>query len=297
MSCAKIEKHMSTNKLRNNPFCRIIRTVFLITLIYHVHSEGLYDPNIKVPILGLNDIVIERYHGPMNAKTMSLFSNVETLTFQECNFTTFNEDFIHPLKRIKKLIVVHSHYERARNDLTTCCKHLEEMEFISSHMSALEEVEFKKVAAMKSLKRLFLFRMDVPILKTNSLQGSNMKNLEIEYSSLETVEEGAFNGMDSLEVLKLEGNKLKTIPTKSLAVLKSLKHLNLAKNLLEKISTEDFPIMPNLEIVNLGHNPVKEINLKGLTEKLPKLKEVDVSGIDIDPTKNEGVPLIKIQVG
>ncbi|XP_044763487.1 leucine-rich repeat-containing protein egg-6-like [Coccinella septempunctata] len=273
-------------------------SLLLISLTCYVHSQNLTKPKDDVPVslLALNNVVIEDYHGPMDSKTLNLFENVETLAFQGCNFTKFNENFLHPLKKLRKLIIANSHFDRVKDDISICCKNLREIELIQSDIGGVTEDGMKKVGGMKTLERLYFFRLDAPKLFAKSLEGSNLKTLEIEYSNLATIEDGAFDGMDKLEVLNLQKNKIDKFPTKNLASLKNLKELNLKGNLLTKVTTEDFPALPNLEKVNLGHNPIKEIDLKGLKEKLPKLKQVDVSGIEIDLSKNEGVPLIKQQV-
>ncbi|XP_045467361.1 P-granule-associated novel protein 1-like [Harmonia axyridis] len=271
----------------------IIKIFILFTsLIWCVRSQN----DIPVRLLDLKDIVIEDYHGNLDAKTLELFKNVETLTLDGCNFTSFNENFVHPLKNLQKLVVANSRFSKVSSDISTCCVKLRIMEVINCKLEPIDKDDMNKLAEMKSLERFYLHKTDIPVIAAKSFVGSNLKALEVEYSNLETIEDGAFDGMDKLETLILRQNKLKTFPTGSLSSLKSLKVLDLKGNLLEKVETKDFPSLPNLEKVNLGHNPIKEINLKGLKEKLPKLKEVDVSEINIDLSKNEGIPLVKSRV-
>ena len=50
---------------------------------------------------------------------------------------------------------------------------------------------------------------------------------------METVEDGAFSGLDSLTSLDLSHNSIVTLATNSLSGLPSLTHLNLAHNHLQ----------------------------------------------------------------
>ncbi|XP_045465547.1 leucine-rich repeat-containing protein 40-like [Harmonia axyridis] len=269
----------------------IFKTFLLFTtLIWCVHSQN----GIPVQLLEAKDIVIQDYHGTMNAKTLELLENVETLTLDGCNFSSFNENFLHPLKNLQTIVLSNSHFNKVQSDISTCCSKLRTVEVINTKFGPISQDDLKKLAQMKAMERFYLHKINIPVIQANCLVGSNLKNFEVEYSNLANIEDGAFNGMEKLEILILRNNKLKTIPTGSLASLKTLKELHLGSNLIEKVETKDIPSLPNLERVNLGHNPIKEINLTGLKEKLPKLKEVDVSGINIDVSKNQGVPLIKV---
>ncbi|XP_045467359.1 P-granule-associated novel protein 1-like isoform X1 [Harmonia axyridis] len=275
----------STNKM-------IVKTFLLF--ISFIWCAQCQDDTTPVTLHAcMKNIVIEDYDGDLEAKTMELFENAETISFRSCNFTSFNENFLHPMKNLKKLVLAHSRIENVKPDTSSCCAQLKTIELIESNFNTINEVDFKKVAQMPSMERFYMLRIDIPTLPANTMVGSKLKILEILYSNLATIEDGAFNGMEKLEVLNLQKNKIKVFPTGSLSSLKNLKELNMAGNLIEKMETKDIPSLPNLEKLNLGHNPIKNINLGGLKEKLPKLKEVDVSGIDIDLSKHEGVPLVK----
>ncbi|XP_045467360.1 leucine-rich repeat-containing protein 15-like isoform X2 [Harmonia axyridis] len=273
----------STNKM-------IFKSFLLFTaLIWCVQCEN----NIPVTLHDLKNIIVADYQGDFDARTLELFENVETITFQGCNFTSFNENFLHPMKNLQKLVLTNTHVENVKPDASSCCAKLKTIELLDSNFNSINEVDFKKVAQMPSMERFFVHRIDIPTIPANIMVGANLKILEIQYSNLATIEDGAFNGMEKLEVLNLQKNKIKVFPTDSLSSLKNLKELNMAGNLIEKMETKDIPSLPNLEKLNLGHNPIKNINLGGLKEKLPKLKAVDVSGIEIDLSKHEGVPLVK----
>ncbi|XP_045467362.1 P-granule-associated novel protein 1-like [Harmonia axyridis] len=254
------------------------------------HEDTRENP---IDVLHVKNLLIKDYTGPLRFDTLELFRNIESLELKNCNFTPFHESFLHPLSNLKRLVITNNVMERVDHDTSGCCSHLEELELTNSGTGDLEEVEMKKIGAMKSLKRLVFHNEKIPVLHEGTLTDTNLVDVTIKHCNLASIEKGAFKKLYKLENLNLKNNKLQKLPKEVLISLKNLKVINLKGNFLNKLTTDQFPSLPNLEVLIVADNPIEVFNLEGIKTVAPKLKYVDVSGIVADTSKSGGVELVK----
>lgn len=280
----------------NNFHSRFSKCIYLLPLLalaVFAHEDTRKNP---VDILKVKNLLIKDYTGPLKFDTLELFRNVENLDLRNCNFTPFHESFLHPLVNLKRLAISNNVMERVDHDTSGCCSELLDLELTNSGVGDLEETELKKIGAMKSLKRLVFHNEKIPVLHEDTLTDTNLLDVTIKHCNLATIEDGAFKHLQKLHNLNLKNNKLKVLKKEVLAPLVNVKVINLSGNSLEKLTTDMIPALPHLEELLVGHNPIKEFNLEGIKKVAPKLKKINLSGVDVDVSKAGGVEIVKESV-
>ncbi|KAL3271986.1 hypothetical protein HHI36_022455 [Cryptolaemus montrouzieri] len=268
-------------------FLKKFSLLTLVCLVPHINSHEKDDD--PVDLLTLKHVQIDNYNGPLTEENAVLLRNVEILDIRQSNLTPMHQSFLNSMPKLKKLSISNSNIAREVRDISNCCKQLKEFELINSGLPSLSWHLYGKWP----LVRLYVHKEKLPHLKENILKDTKMKELTIEYSGVETIDDSAFTHLLHLETLNLQNNKIKQITKELLTPLKNVKEINLKGNLLEKLTTDQFPSLPNLEKLDVGHNPIKEFNLEGIKQLAPKLAEVEISGIEVDTSKNGGVNLLK----
>ncbi|KAL3271988.1 hypothetical protein HHI36_022457 [Cryptolaemus montrouzieri] len=268
-------------------FLKKFSLLALVCLLPHINSQHTNDD--PVDLLASKHIQIDNYNGPLTEENFAFLGNVEILDIRHSNLTPIHQNVFNPMPKLKKITISNSNTIDEQKDVSTCCKHLKELELIKSGIPAISWNLYGKLP----LERLYIFRENIPEIKESILKDTKLKDLTIERSGVEVIDDNAFIHLHDLEHLNLEHNKIKQITKELLAPLKNVKEINLSGNLLEKLTTDQFPSLPNLEKLNVGHNPIKEINFEGMKEKAPKLAEVDISDINADASKSGGVLFVQ----
>ena len=127
---------------------------------------------------------------------------------------------------------------------------------------------------------------------------------------METVEDGAFSGLDSLTSLDLSHNSIVTLATNSLSGLPSLTHLNLAHNHLQVrmkpppinfnffswqvVSESLAPSSPLLSSLLLMDNDIATV-AEGALDVVKDLKQLDLTGTTMQML-NHFVKGISVQI-
>ena len=94
------------------------------------------------------------------------------------------------------------------------------------------------------------------VLDSSFVSGlSNLRSLELRYSSFESIVEGALEDMDSLSHLYLDHNKISSIEDGALRGLTYLRYLSLEDNGLRDVSYNVFKDLSQLTYLNLNENP------------------------------------------
>ncbi|XP_045475364.1 toll-like receptor 13 [Harmonia axyridis] len=114
------------------------------------------------------------------------------------------------------------------------------------------------------------------VTKDFASETQRLKYFECSECKIDTIEEGAFNNLDKLEVLDLQKNSITKLTDETFSPLKSLKRLNLAENKLSKFTTNEIKQCTKLESIDLSDNPLKELNLLDANKVLPNLKTVSI---------------------
>ncbi|KAK9872717.1 hypothetical protein WA026_019498 [Henosepilachna vigintioctopunctata] len=222
---------------------------------------------------------------------LKLFPNVEILEIRNSNLTPIHDSFFLSIPKLKKFSIFDSFTVRKDEDISACCKNVEVLELVNSGLAA---VPWEKIEAHWPIKRLLVSQQHIPHLEGSSINVGGLQDLTIEKSNLEHIDNDAFEGLVHLESLNLQSNKIKKITKEMLAPMIKLKVLNLRNNLLEKLTTDQFPSLPNLEIIDIrGNKNIKEIDLTGIKQLAPQLKEIRIPlVVGVELGKSGGVKLV-----
>lgn len=82
--------------------------------------------------------------------------------------------------------------------------------------------------------------------------------LELQYNSIESIEDGTFANFTELELLDLSENKLKSINETTLIGLNTLKYLSLDENNINFIHKNAFNNLENLKLLELHSNAITQ---------------------------------------
>lgn len=116
-----------------------------------------------------------------------------------------------------------------------------------------------------------------PIFSTSEFRGlKNMRLLDLQGNGIKAIEEGIFEGCDSLEELYLDKNEFITVPSTSLNGPKALKVLSLSNNNIDSIKLKSFTSQSSLEMVDLNNNLISSIE-SGAFSNLQKIRVLRLS--------------------
>jgi len=87
-----------------------------------------------------------------------------------------------------------------------------------------------------------------------------LKNLDLSYNKLQTLDEKSFQGLKNLENLNLSHNKLTKLPPGTFSSLISLQTLSLSHNAIENLEGEIFSL-PKLQTLDVSFNSIFQIGL------------------------------------
>uniref|UniRef100_A0A6V7IMB8 LRRCT domain-containing protein n=1 Tax=Bracon brevicornis TaxID=1563983 RepID=A0A6V7IMB8_9HYME len=137
----------------------------------------------------------------------------------------------------------------------------------------LSEVPTELLASLPKLHTLDLTRNNITILRANAFANvsNTLADLDLSRNKMTTIEEGAINGLDSLEILKLSRNRFGTVPT-TIRGMKNLKRLDIVSDeALTAIGTGAFQDLPNLIALFLQFNHIRRLE-PGCFDNLSELK-------------------------
>ncbi|XP_044763496.1 insulin-like growth factor-binding protein complex acid labile subunit [Coccinella septempunctata] len=241
-----------------------------------INCENLSTLNV-INLKSLKKIEITEYKGAMNQEVFSFFQHITELEVKNSEFTLDN-NFLHVLPRLRKLTMTDNRITTTGSNVTDCCEHLTELRLVNNHMKNLRIDQIGKVPY---ILLLVLTGEDVPVLKKEGFSASpRIKEMNITYSGLTTIEAGAFKGLQELETLNLEGNRLTHMTREILEPLKVLQKLVLKNNLLGEFSGDAVLNLDWLQFIDISHNPIKKLAIENIRNKAIRLKKIDVTGID-----------------
>ena len=118
------------------------------------------------------------------------------------------------------------------------------------------------------------------------------KELNLNDNKISLIENGAFIGLNNLEILSLAGNLISQLPVGVFSPLTQLTELSLNNNDLITIQYNTFPGLTNLEVLDLSANKISQIEDSALTG-LWSLKKLWLFENDLETLKSRvlnGVP-------
>jgi len=133
----------------------------------------------------------------------------------------------------------------------------------------------KYMPALKNLNLSFNALKTVDVKAAAGLK--DLETLDLSHNQLKVLADGVFADSVSLKTLKLDENQLEKVPAKGvLADLKGLRSLSLSKNKLSILSARSFAVLTSLESLFLLGNKLETVEA-GAFNGLTRLQKLDLA--------------------
>ncbi|KAH6945565.1 hypothetical protein HPB50_009016 [Hyalomma asiaticum] len=132
----------------------------------------------------------------------------------------------------------------------------------------------RDVSAAKRLHWLYIRRNHI-----KSLQGMlalpSLRELDLRFNAIETIDENYLSGMGYLRILRLSANKIQHLPNALFKDARKLKYAEFRSNRIQTINAL-FNDLRYLEVLDLSHNVITDIE-DLMASKMPSLKTVNLN--------------------
>ncbi|KAG8559301.1 hypothetical protein GDO81_017303 [Engystomops pustulosus] len=119
-----------------------------------------------------------------------------------------------------------------------------------------------------------------------------LRTILLAQNAILQVGDGAWKGLQSLQILDLNGNKIGNLSVSFSLGLDSLTHLFLAQNLLHCISKYSFQHLHNLELLDLQGNLIFSLE-SGAFRFLTKLRQLQLQNNQLQSLKNDDFSVLQ----
>lgn len=154
-------------------------------------------------------------------------------------------------------------------------------DFVVLHCNNSFKIEGSTFASVT--KEFYLERDFIgPVLNATFKQLVSVELIDISYSKVNYIQNGAFTGLSKLKKLYLQGNKIQMLDEHVFKDNLLLEVLDLSQNLLYYLQDEPFRFLPNLRTLNISFNMLTSARL-GMRFQVPtRLTVIDFSGNRIE---------------
>ncbi|XP_045475363.1 leucine-rich repeat-containing protein 15-like [Harmonia axyridis] len=226
-------------------------------------------------IFAKKDLVFKNFHGEFSLAAARANVDAETILMEKSTLTAFPLSLFSIMVNSRKVTVKTTKILQPMDpNMYEGGRKLEEILFSHNEINEYPVRNFRNTTFEKITIQA---QPQVKIItKDFASETQRLKYFECSECKIDTIEEGAFNNLDKLEVLDLHKNSITKLTDDTLSPLKSLKRLNLAENQLTKLTTNAIKQCTKLENIDLSDNPLTELNLLDANEVLPNLKTVSL---------------------
>ena len=137
------------------------------------------------------------------------------------------------------------------------------------HMPGKEQIDVNGMMAVRSNNKYF----SSDIFK----KFPSLKVLSLMYYSVESIEQGNFEGAHNLEYIYIHNNDLGELTDNIFSGASKLVRLEMKSNSIISLSNETFAGLTSLEFLNLDHNQLKSLPM-GIFDDLINLKQISLEG-------------------
>lgn len=170
---------------------------------------------------------------------------------------------------------VHTSPNLLRLNLDNCGNNLQELWLIGNPL--IFELTAGSLRGCQSLRWLSLTRSSIQSINDNAFDNTpNLSFLALNNNFLSTIRSGWLRGLTGLENLQLEDNQITSIQSGAF-VGSGVTEIHLRNNRLTRIESETFTNMPNLDYLDVSNNLIANIDA-GAFGNLPQLWKVDFTG-------------------
>ncbi|XP_058487122.1 leucine-rich repeats and immunoglobulin-like domains protein 1 [Solea solea] len=166
------------------------------------------------------------------------------------SLTEVNSGSLYGLSSLQQLFLSNNSIARINPDGWKFCQKLRELNLSYNNLTRLDEAS---LAVLGDLHTLRLGHNSISHVTEGAFRGLKaVRVLELDHNDISgTIEDtnGAFSGLDSLNMLTLFGNKIKSVAKKAFSGLETLEHLNLGGNAIRSIQPDAFSKMKNLKSI------------------------------------------------
>lgn len=200
------------------------------------------------------------------------------LHIKNSNIKDLSKNSLKLLSRLENLTICNSQIEKSENDIFPgCCPTLKNMKV--SNWTNLEEEDLQGIGTLP-LQSLSITHQNLIEIGEDIFKNVNLKYLCLDNNKIKNFSNAVFDDLYNLEKLSLSWNDFDELPKDVLVPLKRLKTLQLETDKFKKFSLVNLTHLPELTEIFLTKKEMKEVNLWGMEEKAPKLKDVFLVGND-----------------
>ncbi|KAG9353953.1 hypothetical protein JZ751_012077, partial [Albula glossodonta] len=139
--------------------------------------------------------------------------------------------------------------------------HLNQLIWLYLDHNSITTVDAQAFRGIRRLKELILSSNVITQLHNTTFHSvPNLRNLDLSYNKLQTLQPGQFQGLRKLQSLHLRSNGLTDVPVRAFLDCRSLEFLDLGYNRLRALTRTTFLGMPKLAELHLEHNQFSRIN-------------------------------------
>ncbi|XP_044763761.1 leucine-rich repeat and immunoglobulin-like domain-containing nogo receptor-interacting protein 3 [Coccinella septempunctata] len=236
----------------------------------------------------LKSVVISNHSGPLNEHSLgTYFDRVGDLKIKNSNISDLSKGTLKLLSQLQNLTISDSSIQKTEDDVfSSCCPTLRVLRV--TNWKDMEEEDLRGIGTLP-LETLSIDHQNLTQLGEDIFRNTNLKCLSLDHNNIKYLSNAVFDDLYQLEELSISWNDLDELPRDVLAPLKRLKTLKLETDRFSKFSWVNLTYLPELTEIYLTKKQMVEVNLWGIQEKAPKLKDVYLVGNDgIVTDENEG---------
>ena len=215
----------------------------------------------------------------LNRNILNGFAHLIDLDLSFCSLMTFAYDVFSNLLNIKSInlsnnLLTSISIGLFRNNCNVIKLILKNNSLVTTNKIAL--------SCLGNLEILDLSFNHISKLATECLNCYNLKTFYLNNNEIQTIINGAFNGLPKLTYLSVNCNKLKSLKNHMFSAQSSnLTHLNFSNNNISTIGDNCLIDLTELNVLNLSNNCLTSSIIKSFLFHNSKLLDLDLSGNNI----------------
>ena len=226
----------------------------------------------------------ENHIKSLPSKVFQDINALEELSLSQNDLQVIASDAFEGLSEtLQMLILSHTNFHQNQLSSLSTLRNLQTLDLGANrdHISAIPDGSF---IGLNSLKTLNLHECRIKHLKPNSFLGlgTSLEHLDLVSNGIETIDVGAFHGLQQLQTLHLDDQDLSgSLSTRSFEGLEnSLEYLTLQITNITTSNLNSITNLSRLRILMLGENKISSIP-DGAFKKLENLEMVDLNANQI----------------
>lgn len=199
------------------------------------------------------------------------------LKVTNCSLVSLNASW-HGLERLRSLNLSCNNLPRVRNVLIIHAMNLSELACLDLSDNSLSDISVGSFRTLIGLVRLSLRKNAIDTVDEGAFRGlDRLEFLDLSDNRLADLPDSALTPLYSLQKLDLSGNQLQVLGARWFESLDRLRELDVSRNGLARAASGTLQPLPGLSILRLAENPLKERDVSLLLGTGRRLETVDAS--------------------